>query len=296
MKKFLLLAGCLMASVSMMAQDNLMAKANEGATGDKGAMAANGWQCWKFPFSGSGNNITFGTPEQLSWDSNGPGGNNVRWENKSNVVTYEGSPYTDNVCFTRWDNGSMHNYWYVYPVEITTPGTYTLSVLAGPWSNLSTDSDNSYLKASDNKTAYIGILFSKDMGPQGITWNSSEDKSYSVLGEPEEGEGKIFVLPKTDSNDHASLTKCETNVLAPSVGTYYVELLGSHAITVTADYSLTLNESVSVMEIEDAAEVVEIEYYGIDGVRLVNPTKGSLVIEKRVLSNGNIKVRKSVIR
>lgn len=280
---------------------NLLSQANKGETGDKGAMGRYGWEYWKFPYTynQSENSYTFGNAEKLPWNNNGANGNNVRWENYSSTaqVSYEGQTYEGNVAIIRWDNGSCHSNWYVYPVEITTPGTYNLSVLAGPWSNISADDANSpYLKGTSD-IAYFGLLFSKEMGPQGIQWNAAGDQPYSVLGEPAEGAGEIFALQKTDANNNAILTKCETQVSAPTAGTYYVELIGSHSILATADYSLTyVDNKVVVTEIEDAAEVVEIEYYGIDGVRLVKPTKGSLVIEKRVMSNGNIKVRKSIVR
>ena len=81
MKRFLIFAGCMMAGLSMMSQDNLMAKANEGNTGDKAAMANSGWECWNFPYTGTASNPAYGTATKLTWDSNGPSGSNVRWEN-----------------------------------------------------------------------------------------------------------------------------------------------------------------------------------------------------------------------
>lgn len=281
--------------------DNLIAKANEGATGDKGAMAQNGWECWKFPFSYDEieEEFTFSTPEQVTWDNDGPAGNNVRWENKSSVVTYNGASYSGNVAFTRWDNGSMHAYWYVYPVEITTPGIYTLSVLAGGWSNLSADSDNSYLKGSGTE-AELMLLFSKEMGPEGIQWqaDTEEDTEISVLGLPAEGSGKLFSLPKEEgTNDSAILTKCQVEVDAPTAGKYYVEVVGSHAIILTADYQLTfLKESAGIADVTLSSEVASRTYYGIDGVEIANPAEGTFVIEKAVMTDGSVKTAKKVIR
>lgn len=281
--------------------DNLIANANEGALGDKGAMAQNGWECWNFPFSYDEieEEYTFGSPEQVAWNADGPGGNNVRWENKSSVVTYNGASYGGNVAFTRWDNGSMHAYWYVYPVEIKTPGIYNLSVLAGGWSNLSGDSDNSYLKGNGTE-AELMLLFSKERGPEGIAWvnDSEEDTEISVLGLPEEGSGKIFQLPKEEgTNDSAVLTKCQVEVDADEAGIYYVEVVGSHAIILTADYQLTFVKEIAGVEgISGTVGAARTTYYGIDGKEIKNPAEGAFVIEKSFMTDGSIRVYKKVIR
>lgn len=55
------------------------------------------------------------------------------------------------------------------------------------------------------------------------------------------------------------------------------------------------NDSSDVEEILDSAPV-KIIYYGIDGIRLENPAKGSLVIEQKIMSNGTIKTLKRIIR
>ncbi len=54
-------------------------------------------------------------------------------------------------------------------------------------------------------------------------------------------------------------------------------------------------ESSGVEEITDS-EVVETVYYGLDGIRIDNPAKGSLVIERRTMSNGSVKATKRIIR
>ena len=243
MKKLLLLASCLIASVSMMAQDNLMAKANEGATGDKGAMAANGWQAWIY--TASNNSYT---AKQLTWDSNGPAGNNVRWENKSNDASYDGTSYTGNICFTRWDgDADNRNTWYTYPVEISTPGTYSFSVLAGGWSNVNADDKDhpgNFVSGASGR-AEMMVLFSKERGPQGIVWRSDAKSDYSKLGLPNADYGKLFDLPKEDANNKVTLKKCEATFTAPSAGTYYLEIVGSRAIIVTADYQLSLLEAIN---------------------------------------------------
>lgn len=295
----ILLGSALLISGSAFAQENLMAKANEGATGDKGAMAENGWQCWKFPFSFDEmeDEYTFGEPEQMTWDAGGPAGNNVRWENKSSVVTYNGASYDKNVAFIRWDNGSMHSFWFVYPVEITTPGIYEFSMLAGGWSNLSGDSDNSYIKGTGD-TCNTMVLFSDVLGPEGVTWDTEEEGStdISVLGLPAEGEGKLFSLKKEEGNDHADLKKCSVEVDAKKAGTYYVEILGSHAIIVMSDFRLTLLKESAVNSIESDATVVSEEFYGIDGTRMDRPSKGSLVISRQNMSDGTVKTVKRIIR
>lgn len=301
----LFLGGALLMSTSAMAQDNLLAKANEGALGDKGAMAQNGWECWKFPFSYDEieEEFTFDTPEQITWDASGPGGNGVRWENKSSVVTYNGAAYNSPICFFRWDNGSMHGYWFIYPVEITKPGIYKFSMLGGEWSNTSADNDNSYLKTDGNSSAVM-VTFSDKMGPEGINWEgyadgvSDQELEISPIGIPAPGEGKLFTFEKTQ-NDHATLQKCETELDATKAGKYYLQITGSHAITCLADFQLTFAAELpggSAVE-EIGAEVeTAVEYYGIDGVKVTNPAKGSLVIEKKIMSDGSVKVSKKIAR
>ncbi len=299
----LLLGGAFLMNASVMAQNpNLMENANKGATGDKGAMAQNGWECWKFPFTYDEINeeITVSDPEQMTWDASGPGGNNVRWENKGASVKYEGNTYNGNVAFIRWDNGSIHSCWYVYPVEITTPGIYEFSMLAGEWSNCSADSDKSYLKTNGNEAAVM-VAFSDKRGPEGIKWNlnvSDEDLAVSQIGLPGEGEGKLFILPKT-ANDFAELQKCTAEVDARNAGTYYVQFLGSHALDVMADFQLRLLQAFpdgSGVEEISSASVESVTYFGIDGTVLSNPAKGSLVIEKKTMSDGTVKTCKKIIR
>lgn len=269
--------------------ENLIADANAGEVSTPADMPRHGWEYWKFPYTKDGDSYNFSAGTNVAWNSG------VRWENMGDKVEYEGTSYNGNVALIRWDNGTSHPNWFVYPVEITTPGKYRLSVLAGPWSNVSEDADNAYLKGS-GKTTYLGLLFSGKPGPEGITWNATEDQPYSVLGAPAAGQGKVFSLEKTDDNNHAILQKFETDVEAPVAGTYYVEIIGSHSIFATADYSLTLKDTSAVSEIYDNAEVSATEYYGIDGVRIMNPAKGALVIEKRVMTDGNVKVSKKIIR
>lgn len=298
----LFLGGAFLLSASAMAQNpNLMEKANQGALGDKAAMAQNGWECWKFPFTYDEINeeITVDSPEQLTWDAGGPGGNNVRWENKGASVTYENAAYKGNVAFIRWDNGSLHPCWYVFPVEISDPGIYEFSMLAGEWSNCSSDSDKAYLKTNGNESAVM-VAFSDKRGPEGINWNlnvSEEDLAVSQIGLPSEGEGKLFLLPKT-TNDKATLQKCVAEVDATKAGTYYVQLLGSHALNVMSDFQLKLIAPFSGSAVEEisAADVVSVAYYGIDGTSLSNPAKGSLVIEKKTMEDGSVKTCKKIIR
>lgn len=299
----LFLGGALLMSTSAMAQDNLLAKANEGALGDKGAMAQNGWQCWKFPFTYDqiDEEFTFSEATQIEWDSNGPGGNGVRWENKSSAVTYNGASYSKPVAFIRWDNGSMHSFWFVYPVEISKPGVYEFSMLGGEWSNCSSDSDNSYLKTDGSQSA-IMVAFSDKIGPEGIRWEGWADGvdeatlAISEIGIPTEGQGKLFLFPKT-ANDQATLQKCTTMLDAPEAGTYYVQLLGSHALDVISDLQLVWKADLSaVEEIGMDSQVVSTTYYGIDGTQILTPASGTFVIEKSVMSDGHIKTAKKVIR
>lgn len=298
-----LIGGALMMGTSAIAQDNLMAKANEGALGDKGAMAQNGWECWKFPFSYDeiDEEFTFDAPSQITWDADGPGGNNVRWENKSSVVTYNGAAYGTPVAFIRWDNGSMHSYWYVYPVEISKPGVYEFSMLGGEWSNCSGDSDNSYLKTDGNEAAVM-VAFSDKMGPEGIRWEGYADGvdeatlAISEIGIPTEGQGKLFLFPKT-TNDQATLQKCTTMLDAPQAGKYYVQLLGSHSLDVFSDFQLVWKADLSAVdELETEGQAVSTTYYGIDGTQIITPSAGTFVIEKTVMSDGRVKTAKKVIR
>lgn len=295
----ILVSGALLIGASASAQDNLISKANEGTNGDKGAMATNGWEAWKCPFSFDPieEEYTFDAPEQLTWDASGPGGNNVRWESKGSAVTYNGSAYNGRVAFIRWDNGGIHNLWYAFPVEITTPGIYEFSMLGGEWSNTSADSDNSLLTTDGSQSAVL-VGFSEKIGPEGIKWEEAttdEEKAISLLGVPGAGQGKIFTFEKTP-NDQAALQKCVAEFDAPKAGKYYVEIAGSHSITVMTEFSLVFKKAFSAVEDIEAADVVETAFYGLDGTRVAAPAKGSLVIEKSILSNGEVKVAKRIIR
>ena len=55
-------------------------------------------------------------------------------------------------------------------------------------------------------------------------------------------------------------------------------------------------KTVGVSEISDDAKVVKTVYYGIDGMKLAKPVKGSIIIEKQVLENGNVRIKKTMIR
>ena len=293
----ILLSGALLIGASASAQStNLMQKANEGTNGDKGAMATNGWEAWTCPFTQNGDTYTFTSPTKETWGNDGPAGQNVRWENKSSDVTYENNAYSTPVAFIRWDNGNHHNLWYVYPVEITTPGTYEFSMLAGEWSGTAADSNGSYIKTDGSESAVL-VAFSKTIGPEGITWGTATDadKDISILGTPAEGQGQIFTFTKTEANK-ATLQKCVAQFKAPDAGKYYVEFSGSHGITVMSDFKLEFKTGTGVEEIGETAEVVETVFFGLDGTRMAAPAKGSVVIEKSILSNGEVKVAKRLIR
>ena len=55
-------------------------------------------------------------------------------------------------------------------------------------------------------------------------------------------------------------------------------------------------EGVSEVEEILEAEVVNTEYYGIDGIRIASPAKGTLVIERKTMSDGTVKTSKRIIR
>ena len=84
---------------------------------------------------------------------------------------------------------------------------------------------------------------------------------------------------------------------APEAGTYYVQLLGSHALDVISDLQLVWKADLSaVEEIGMDSQVVSTTYYGIDGTQILTPASGTFVIEKSVMSDGRIKTAKKVIR
>ena len=59
-----------------------------------------------------------------------------------------------------------------------------------------------------------------------------------------------------------------------------------------------LMDAEGVSEVEEIleAEVVNTEYYGIDGIRIASPAKGTLVIERKTMSDGTVKTSKRIIR
>ena len=55
---------------------------------------------------------------------------------------------------------------------------------------------------------------------------------------------------------------------------------------------LHLNTQVTtgVGEIDGTADVVSVEYFGIDGMRILNPAKGMIVIRRTAYADGTVKV------
>lgn len=276
---------------------NLMEKANEGELGKVGEMAKAGWQMWDLPFTYDeiDVSVTCDEPVQLQWDdTTGPKGNNVRWENKGRAITKEGEAYDGKVGFFRWDNGSIHKAWYVFPVEITTPGIYDLSLNAGIWSNLNAQGDLYITTGGD--AGDLMVLFANKIGPEAIDWSFTPGEAC-VLGLPGDMQGEIFNIANDTPSDSSDLKVCSTQVVAKTPGTYYFEMAGSHALFAISDFKLTLNTELpdsGVADIDAEAQPVAVQYFGMDGVEIANPVKGSVVIVRTTLSNGAIKVAKLI--
>ena len=57
---------------------------------------------------------------------------------------------------------------------------------------------------------------------------------------------------------------------------------------------LNTQETMGVGSIDGAAEVISVEYYGVDGLRVLNPAKGMMVVRRTVFADGTAKVDKVV--
>ncbi len=321
MKISTIMAGAALVAFGMSAQaaeQNLMRNATEGAHGNVAGLDAplvqDGWQLWKCPFktvdgiftfesdfdwATSGLDETNYVPENIteSWPAN------VRLESYPDKCTLEnGDSYAGSVALFRWDGGGDHTRWYCYPVEITTPGYYDFSMLAGNWNN-NNDGDTNGDNPCYVKQCGIRVTISKEVGPKNLEyvhWSDvTDEQDAQERGVVKEFYGKFFKI-ENGGGEKPVMNKCSTTLLAPTAGKYYISLQGSHTIFVVGDFALTFaapyEGGSGVIETLAPADIMETRYYGIDGVEVANPAKGSLVIERTTLSDGTVKVSKKFIR
>ena len=320
MKISTILAGAAILALGMSAQaaeENLMRGATEGATGNVAGpdapLVQDGWQLWKCPFKEINGVFTF--EADFDWATSGlekenfvpqnitedwPA--NVRLESYPSKCTMpDGSPYAGNVALFRWDGGGDHTRWFCYPVEIATPGYYDFEMLAGNWNN-NNDGDTNGDNPCYVKQCGLRVTISKEVGPEYLDYVYWEDvtpeQSAEERGVVKEFCGKVFKI-ENGGSEAPVMNKCSATLLAPTAGKYYISLQGSHTIFVTSEFSLKFAapyEGGSGVEETLATDVVKTTYYTIDCVEVSNPANGSLIIEKKTLSDGSIKVSKRIIR
>lgn len=304
MKKstMMLMAAALLCGANAYAQDNLMAGATDGATGNVAGVDAplvkDGWQYWNCPYEydAAEEEYFWGEPEDLteSWPDN------VRLENPSvkgwNATYEDGSAFDGQFAMFRWDNGATHQRWYVYPVELPVAGIYNFNVLAGDFNNLNVgDSGSCYVKVEGFR-----VTLGKEVGPECLTYNDDwddEEEFQSQAGVVMPEEGHLFTFDN-GGGESPVMNDCACELTALEAGKYYIGIQGPHTIMAFADFSLTLLQEINsgVETVDSAATPVATAYYGIDGVKVVNPAKGTLVIEKTTMDNGSVKVAKKVVR
>ncbi len=285
---------------------NLMENATAGATGQvegpDAPLVQDGWQLYNCPFEYDPleEEYMFGDVENIteSWPAN------VRLENWAGQTNgdgefkceFDGASYDQNVAFFRWDSNGSKYWWYAFPVEIEKTGLYTFSCLAGEWNNFNDgNSANMYVKQCGFRAT-----IAQEVGPEYLEYETEptdEELEQTAMVTTTEC-GKYFEVMK--GNDRATLTECAADFTLKKTGTYYLCLQGAYALYAFGDFNLSLTKEIEFggdgVETVEAAMPVSTKYYGIDGVEVINPANGAMVIEKTTLENGAVKVAKRVIR
>ena len=302
----ILMSAALVAFGGSAYAQNLMENALNGKTGQvegpDAPLVQAGWQLYNCPFEYDAleEDYVWGDVENIteSWPAN------VRLENWKGVKNdadefkceYDGKSYDENVAFFRWDSNTAKYWWYAFPVELEKTGLYTFSCLAGEWNNFNDgNSANMYVK----KCGFRATI-AQEVGPEALAYeedpSDEEMEETALVTKPECG--KYFEVMK--GNDRATLTECAADFTLTNKGTYYLCLQGAYALYAFGDFSLTLTKEIEFdpngVETVEAAMPVSTKYYGIDGVEVINPAAGAMVIEKTTLENGTVKVAKRVIR
>lgn len=295
------MATALFCSGSALAQANLMEGAINGATGNVGGpdapLVKDGWQLWKCPFEFDAAEEEYFWDEPENITENWP--DNVRIENPSakgwNATNEDGTAFSGNFAMFRWDGGDAAKRWFVYPVNIEKTGIYSFSCLAGDFNNYNPDNSASSCYV---KTKGFRVTVAPEVGPEYLSYEEdySEEDFAAQAGVVDPDCGHVFIF-ENGGSESPVMNACETDLTIMTPGTNYIAIQGPWTIMAFADFSLTLIKEIAGVEgIESNTTAVSSRFYGIDGVEVLNPAKGSIVIEKTLMDNGSVKVSKKVVR
>ncbi len=291
MKKFLLFGAlAALACVPMAAQDdNLVINGDftEGTTSADGQNRPDEWTCagnmWNSRVNVYEFNPTFATPEeeeafvpQSDFDPNGVIGD---YENYVSVALYE---------WNSWENGTCSQSVDLETVD-SSEVTYTFSYIK-----------RMYVTSIRNSAGGMNpVRLWISLTPCDMTGSVAEGTDPVYIDELEvaseedftEGEWeKVETTVKTDA-EYLSL---QIGVNGSS-GDDNQGGNGTNYVGVLATGFKLVGDGSGINQIA-ASSVVSSRYYGLDGVEVVNPAKGALVIEKATLENGAVKVSKKVVR
>ncbi len=307
------------------AEENLMRGALEGELGNlaglNSQMVKNGWQYWNCNFAYDSTEECYSW-EDYYWEINGadldeeelalakeeyiPVDMTENWPDNVRLQQYpdktvdeEGNSYGETVALLRWDGGGIAKRWFVYPLKGLQSGLYEFTAMVGDWNNRNdgNSASNCYVKVNG-----LRVTMQKEVGPQALTYNLEPDEEEASMqaGVPVTYQSDLFQIE--DGGGEAPIMHKWSAILGNPAdgdtflcfqGGWSIYLFGEPTLTRIGDYPVGDD---AVNEINSNASVVEKAYYGIDGVQVMNPAKGALVIEKSVLDNGSVKVAKKVIR
>lgn len=281
------------------AEENMLRGALEGVTGNlagtESQLVQNGWQLWQCHYQYVDEEAI---PEEPVNDTeNWPA--NVRLESQLSegdvTISFDGNGAT-----LRWDSGDAHCRWYTLPVNIEKTGIYEFKMSGCEWNNYNGGESN-FKDGNDQawvKPMGIQVLFGTKPGPEGVkTMDYTEVSDYdyeNFLVWPVEGSGQFCEMEHRVSHDYT------IELEATEAGEHYISFVGPHAMFFIGNLNLKLIQETEpgagVAETFTDANVLSTSYYGLDGVEVANPAKGSIVIVKNVLDNGKVSVAKKVVR
>lgn len=280
------------------AEENMLRGALEGVTGNLGGtesqLVQNGWELYQCHYQYVDDEAV---PEEPVNDTeNWPA--NVRLEAQLSegdvTISFDGNGAT-----LRWDGGDAHCRWYTLPVNIEKTGIYEFKMSGCEWNNYNAGESN-FKDGNDQawvKPMGIQVLVGDKPGMQGVqtlpfTEVSDEDFANFLVW-PAEGAGSFCEMEHRVSHDYTIELEIK------KAGQNYISFVGPHAMFFIGNLNLKLlqeRDYSGVAETFTDANIVSTSYYGLDGVEIANPAKGSIVIVKSILDNGKVSVAKKVVR
>lgn len=156
----------------------------------------------------------------------------------------------------------------------------------------------------DNEEMYYRIFINDELQVfqehTGVDLNGVEKTLYPGLEEPT----SLIPLKLYNKQDFIKFdpSYTEVGIYRTDVSTIGVQVIYTYGGTTTRSNLMTLDvatgeitETSDVKKIDSDAQIVGIEYYSLDGTKVINPDKG-IYIQKATLADGNVVVKKVNIR